>query len=1117
MSKMRLVAGLTLVVSLVLAPAAARALGPTVQFTLPAENTTPSTFGSLPFPNDLYFDQGRPGDGDGTLINTGSSIGLAAQVIETNTGAVEDALDQMDGFGTTSAAFFFFSGPIDVASLPASPVVAPSLADAVFCADAATATPVPVFVKANVDTRIPNVLAILPAPGKPLRPSTTYTCVVRRSVTGGGQPVEPSADWVSVRDGTSANSDADAIYDGIVATLGAHGVPASEIAGMTVFTTESTTADLVRIRDVVLPGLPVPTADFTSKPNLVFAGPSGLTTLFGANPPPHVATVATGFYDSARFQTHDPNGDGPVSDLPVPPSFITCVAQDPCETNDEHFTRDGGGTPVVIDVPKIPFTVVLPSGSPPPGGWPIVIQQHGLGGQRDTIVAFADQDAAKGFASIGIDAAQHGYRYWNCGPSGSCAQDVKNQFGGTQGPDGFIDPDANLAGLSSSFLSVNLGFFQAFHNFLGIRDNFRQTYADLLSLVRLIHGHSIDAALCTTLDDTNIFYMGHSLGGLMGSGFVPIEADVKATLLNATGGGLNSQLFLNSSIGAGAQALVDGVLGLDPANEFDQFSLAGNLTQMVLDPADGANSAPLLLNPVDGGPRNVIQVEDWGDEVVPNQSNEAAAVAADLPIFDPFVDNLHFNPFVRPIANLATPGVLHANAAGGLATAALLQNGPATHAASVGTGVGTLTLVPDFAHVDEFPATGNAFPPLERKIRVPNAGILNAVLDWFHDVAVNGTPGTFTWMPLPNYNPIENAQVPTGASTAHFFARTVDGGGALASPEPTPDVIVDFATNTVATRLTAARSILGATPQAADGDVPPGPTTTVGSPGVPPFFVDLQRELPGTFSANLTIGYSVAELTAAGIVPGSGTEKGLIVASFNTGNCMTGNAVCSENNDCGANGPCLNTSYTPFMDTAIDAAAHTATATGVTHLGAFAVLPATTFSSLVQGGGVKKTDCAAEWQVVNPTNTPFLDSRGRVNGTQTCHDGDQSCDADGPGNAACTFRLAVCLNQTDPGLTTCTPGTTASYTIVKPTPTAKNANDQANAQSLADALVSLGGTQGGTRQNVITFAPAVAGSTCSPLATVRVPAGSRKYIIKGRSRTGAGQTDADQIVLRCLP
>src|SRR5439155_1386724 len=138
-------------------------------------------------------------DGDGTLLSSGASIGLGTDVIRANTGSIEDALDLMDGFGTTTATYFFLSGPLDPASLPASPVLAPSLADGVFCADAATATPVPVAIKPNVDTRIPNVLAVLPLPGKPLAPKTRYTCVVRRSVTGGGQPVEPSADWLSVR------------------------------------------------------------------------------------------------------------------------------------------------------------------------------------------------------------------------------------------------------------------------------------------------------------------------------------------------------------------------------------------------------------------------------------------------------------------------------------------------------------------------------------------------------------------------------------------------------------------------------------------------------------------------------------------------------------------------------------------------------------------------------------------------------------------------------------------------------------------------------------------------------------------------------------------------------
>ena len=138
-----------------LAAATARAAGPTIAFTLPAENATPSIFGSLPYPNDLYFDQGRPADGDGTLLATGASIGLATDVIRTNTGSVEDALDLVDGFGTTTAAFFFLDGPIDVGSLTPSPRLVPTLADPVFCIDATTATPLPIEVIVGMLLRPP--------------------------------------------------------------------------------------------------------------------------------------------------------------------------------------------------------------------------------------------------------------------------------------------------------------------------------------------------------------------------------------------------------------------------------------------------------------------------------------------------------------------------------------------------------------------------------------------------------------------------------------------------------------------------------------------------------------------------------------------------------------------------------------------------------------------------------------------------------------------------------------------------------------------------------------------------------------------------------------------------
>lgn len=1104
---------LAFAVALALVPVAARGAGPTVAFTLPALHATPATFGSLPFPDDLYFDGGAPGNGDGTLLDSGASIGLGVDAIRTNTASVEQAFDLMDGFGTTTAIYFFLSGPLD--PLPPSPILVPSLADKIFCADAATATPVPIAFKFDVDTRIHNVLAVLPVPGRPLAPKTKYTCVLRSTLTGGGQAIQPSADWLAVRDGVSANADADAIFDPVVATLVGHGVAQGAIAGMTVFTTESTTADIITIRDTVLPGLPVPTADLTSRPELVFDTPTKLQNLLG-RPAVGVATIATGFYGAARFQTKDPNGDGPLSDLPNPPGFITCAIA--CETTDERFTRDGGGTPIVIETPQIPFTVVIPSGSPPAGGWPVLIQQHGLGGQRDTVVAFGELDAAKGFASIGIDAVAHGYRFFkdmavvgDCTNARPCPQDTHNNFGGTAIPDGFVD--GTFATFDVGFLTVNLGFFQAFHNFIGIRDNFRQTYVDLMSLVRLLHGHSIDAALGTPLDDTNIYYMGHSLGGLMGSGFVPIEPDLKAALLNASGGGLTTQLFLNSSIGAGAMTLVDGILGLDPANLFDQFALQPNLTQMIIDPADGVNSASLLLAPVDGMPRNVIQVEDFGDQVVPNEANEALAVASGLPIFDPFVQNLHHSPIPLAIANAATPKTVHGNAAAGAATAVLLQNGPATHAASIGTNPGTLTFVPDFARVGEFPVTGQAFPTLVRGIRVPNAGIFDAVLAWFNDIRTNGAPGTFSFPGDETFNPIQNAEVPAGASMQAFFARTVDAGGALAAPEPTPDVVLALSSNTIGTRFTAGRSILGSTPGAQDRDVPPGPGVTVGTPGFLPFFATIQTEVPTLFTAALTLGYSPAELLAAGIAPGSGEEGQLLVGVFVGGTCTLGGAPCSENGDCGANGPCVGAHYTPLLDTVVDLGAHTATAGGVSGVGTFALLSGGALAVFEPGGGSVKTDCHAEWQIINP-NAPAPTPISRSLATQTCHEGDASCDADGPGNAQCTFRVALCFNRTDASLPTCAPVTATSYELTSPTPRSHPALDHANAQALVDVVAALGGTISGNRMNRVNFTTPV-GAECTPFASLSVPLNQTKTF-HGLVRTPRGvDRDSDKLRLKC--
>jgi hypothetical protein len=343
----------------------------------------------------------------------------------------------------------------------------------------------------------------------------------------------------------------------------------------------------------------------------------------------------------------------------------------------------------------------------------------------------------------------------------------------------------------------------------------------------------------------------------------------------------------------------------------------------------------------------------------------------------------------------------------------------------------------------------------------------------------------------------------------------VSAGSALAFSEPTPDVQVSFVGNTLAGRVTVGRSILGSTAQAADRDVPPGPFSTVGTPGFLPFFVTLQREVPATFTASVTVAYSAAELTLAGVPTGdTDTESQLVLATFSPGTCTNSSASCSENGNCGSSGTCAGAGYTA-LPTTVDTTAHTVTGTGIASPATFAVLHPNALTGgpvvpMVAGGGSGSTDCRAEFEVVDPTNTPFADRRGRVSRTQRCTDGDPACDADRTADGTCVFRVAVCFNQDDPRLPRCNgAGTIASYELRR----TRTPAEVAAADALVAQLVALGGTAG--NHDVVTFSPPLATATCTPFAPVAVPAG-QTVRLRGRA-TGGGRPDGDLAKLACAP
>lgn len=177
----------------------------------------------------------------------------------------------------------------------------------------------------------------------------------------------------------------------------------------------------------------------------------------------------------------------------------------------------------------------------------------------------------------------------------------------------------------------------------------------------------------------------------------------------------------------------------------------------------------------------------------------------------------------------------------------------------------------------------------------------------------------------------------------------------------------------------------------------------------------------------------------------------------------------------------------------------------------------------VPGGEAGSTDCQLEVYVENPNNTPFFDSRGRVNLWQICRDGDATCDADGVADGVCIFQLASCFTCVDPRLPTCSPLPTDYYGIYRPSLLSSRPVDVENAEALIGAVLALGGVRGGPRNNLVTFDQPIAEGSCADLAPFKVPLrqtslGPRPFTTLIRSRGVAGaRVDGDFLRLKCLP
>jgi virulence factor lipase-like protein len=334
-----------------------------------------------------------------------------------------------------------------------------------------------------------------------------------------GAPVAPSRPFEQLKHGFGAS--AGDVGEAIAAAR-AVGTPADTIVAATVFTTQSVTAILERIRDRIKSETPSP-AQFD-------LGPGGAPTVFplsniasavwnqqtGENPQtfnavrldfstltPFVGRIAFGRYTSPDYLLH-------------PGEFIPPVG-----------TRTG--RPPVRGSNDIYFDLFLPSGKKPANGWPVAIWGHGSGGNKTVNSLFvAGTLAAHGIATIAINAVGQGFgRLGTLALTDTSGQTMTLSSGGRgvdQNADGIVGDGEGMSAAPP-------------YQIIDDRDGFRQTVADLLQLVRVIEtGVAIDGDRSVTLDQSRIYYVGQSLGAMYGALLLSVEPDILTATLTAPGG-----------------------------------------------------------------------------------------------------------------------------------------------------------------------------------------------------------------------------------------------------------------------------------------------------------------------------------------------------------------------------------------------------------------------------------------------------------------------------------------------------------------------------------------------------------------------------------------------------
>jgi hypothetical protein len=418
-----------------------------------------------------------------------------------------DVLNQLDGFNIQPRISIPLSGPINLSTVSGSTVF--------------LVGPDEHVIGTNQLVWEPAANTLYVESDEQLDQSTTYLLVVTRGVHGAdGEPLDATSFRHDLNYGQTKDPALKAYRKALLNALPlakAGGASPSDIAAASVFTTQSITPISQKIRGQLQGGeanfvlgtggvrtvFPFSSVASVTWQRQITTAPTFSTGGLFLPLLAGVGTIAFGSYSSPDYET-------PAKIIPAVGTLT--------------------GTPAPQGANTVQFSLFLPAGARPAGGWPVAIFGHGFTDWKNGAPPLvAGRLAQNGIASIAINVVGHGggpLGMYTVGRTGGLPP-VMLPLGGRgidQNGDGAIDSTEGVSAAAPFTL-------------IGSRDGLRQTTIDLMQLVKVLEGGvDVDGDSADDLSTSRLYYAGQSFGGIYGTQLMGLEPDLHAGVLNVAGG-----------------------------------------------------------------------------------------------------------------------------------------------------------------------------------------------------------------------------------------------------------------------------------------------------------------------------------------------------------------------------------------------------------------------------------------------------------------------------------------------------------------------------------------------------------------------------------------------------